>query len=134
MNKQQKLNKYCFGLGTVGRDALYSLVSMYLLVHLTEVVRFSDENLKLVGIILTCFGVFDAVIDPFVGAIVDNTKTKWGKFKPYIVCAPPFLAIFNILTFTVFPVEGAKKVGMQGIVFTGYEAAIEKLKEMGVEF
>lgn len=31
-------------------------------------------------------------------------------------------------------VAGAKKVGMQGIVFTGYEAAIEKLKEMGVEF
>ena len=82
-----KLNKICFGLGTVGRDALYSLVSMYLLVHLTDVVGFSDKGLGAIGVILTCFGIFDAVIDPFVGAIVDNTKTKWGKFKPWILIA-----------------------------------------------
>ena len=42
MDKQMKRNKICFGLGTIGRDALYSLVSMYLLVHLTDVVGFSD--------------------------------------------------------------------------------------------
>ena len=36
MTKQQRRNKYCFGLGTVGRDALYSLVSMYLLVTVGE--------------------------------------------------------------------------------------------------
>ena len=50
MNRQQKINKYCFGLGTVGRDALYSLVSMYLLVHLTDVVKFSDKGLGIIGI------------------------------------------------------------------------------------
>ena len=77
MDKQMKLNKICFGLGTVGRDALYSLVSMYLLVHLTDVVRFSDGGLAAIGVILTCFGIFDAVIDPFVGAIVGNTKTSF---------------------------------------------------------
>ena len=83
--KRINLNKICFGLGTVGRDALYSLVSMYLLVHLTDVVTFSDSGLAAVGVLLTCFGVFDAIIDPFVGAIVDNTKTKWGKFKPWFL-------------------------------------------------
>ncbi|MBQ5780755.1 MAG: MFS transporter, partial [Spirochaetaceae bacterium] len=76
MDRQTKINKFCFGLGTIGRDALYSLVSMYLLVHLTDVVRFSDQGLAVIGIMLTFFGVFDAVIDPFVGAIVDSTKTR----------------------------------------------------------
>ena len=37
-----KRNQYCFGLGTVGRDALYTLVSMYLMAQLTEVVGLNN--------------------------------------------------------------------------------------------
>lgn len=102
MDKQMKLNKFCFGLGTVGRDALYSLVSMYLLVHLTDVVGFSDGSLAVIGVMLTLFGVFDAVIDPFVGAIVDNTKTKWGKFKPWIFIGMIGTAALTVLMFHNF--------------------------------
>nr|MBE6544894.1 sugar transporter [Oscillospiraceae bacterium] len=102
MDKQMKLNKFCFGLGTVGRDALYSLVSMYLLVHLTDVVGFSDGSLAVIGVMLTLFGVFDAIIDPFVGAIVDNTKTKWGKFKPWILIGMIGTAALTVLMFHNF--------------------------------
>lgn len=103
--KQITLNKICFGLGTVGRDALYSLVSMYLLVHLTDVVTFSDKGLTAVGILLTCFGVFDAIIDPFVGAIVDNTKTRWGKFKPWIFIGMIGTAVLTVLMFHNFEMD-----------------------------
>ena len=102
MDRQTKMNKICFGLGTVGRDALYSLVSMYLLVHLTDVVRFSNDGLFAIGIVLTCFGVFDAIIDPFVGAIVDNTKTRWGKFKPWILIGMIGTGILTVLMFHNF--------------------------------
>ena len=102
MNKQMTRNKICFGLGTVGRDALYSLVSMYLLVHLTDVVGFSDGGLAVIGVMLTLFGVFDAVIDPFVGMIVDNTKTKWGKFKPWIFIGMIGTAALTVLMFHNF--------------------------------
>ena len=102
MDKQMKLNKFCFGLGTVGRDALYSLVSMYLLVHLTDVVGFSDGGLAAIGIMLTLFGIFDAIIDPFVGAIVDNTKTRWGKFKPWILIGMIGTGVLTVLMFHNF--------------------------------
>ncbi len=105
MTKQMKLNKICFGLGTVGRDALYSLVSMYLLVHLTDVVGFSDKGLGAIGVILTLFGIFDAVIDPFVGAIVDNTKTRWGKFKPWILIGMIGTGILTVLMFHNFNMD-----------------------------
>ena len=95
-------NRFCFGLGTVGRDALYSLVSMYLLVHLTDVVRFSDGGLAIIGTMLTLFGIFDAIIDPFVGAVVDNTKTRWGKFKPWIFVGMIGTAILTVLMFHNF--------------------------------
>ncbi|MBR2472775.1 MAG: MFS transporter [Clostridia bacterium] len=83
--KQMTRNKICFGLGTVGRDALYSLISMFLINHLTGVVGLSDNGLFVIGIALTILGIMDAVIDPFVGILVDNTNTKFGRYKPWIV-------------------------------------------------
>ena len=117
MDKQMKLNKICFGLGTVGRDALYSLVSMYLLVHLTDVVRFSDGGLAAIGVILTCFGIFDAVIDPFVGAIVDNTKTKWGKFKPWILIGMIGTGILTVLMFHNFKMDETSHIILLAVTY-----------------
>ena len=117
MNRQQKLNKYCFGLGTVGRDALYSLVSMYLLVHLTDVVKFSDKGLGVIGIMLTFFGTFDAIIDPFVGAIVDNTKTRWGKFKPWILIGMIGTAILTVLMFHNFEMSETTHIVLLAITY-----------------
>ena len=117
MDKQMRRNKICFGLGTVGRDALYSLVSMYLLVHLTDVVTFSDKGLGAIGVLLTCFGVFDAVIDPFVGAIVDNTKTKWGKFKPWILIGMIGTGILTVLMFHNFKMDETSHIILLAVTY-----------------
>ena len=117
MDKQMKLNKICFGLGTVGRDALYSLVSMYLLVHLTDVVGFSKPQLAAIGIMLTCFGIFDAIIDPFVGAIVDNTKTKWGKFKPWIFVGMIGTAVLSICMFHNLRIDKEIHIILLGVTY-----------------
>ena len=117
MDKQMKRNKFCFGLGTVGRDALYSLVSMYLLVHLTDVVGFSDAGLAAIGVMLTLFGIFDAVIDPFVGAIVDSTKTKWGKFKPWILIGMIGTGILTVLMFHNFDMSETAHIVLLGITY-----------------
>ncbi len=110
-------NKICFGLGTVGRDALYSLVSMYLLNYLTDVVKFTDGGLAIIGIMLTCFGIFDAVIDPFVGAIVDNTKTKWGKFKPWIFGGMIGTGLLTVLMFHNMPLDETTHIVLLGVTY-----------------
>ena len=117
MDKQMKRNKICFGLGTVGRDALYSLVSMYLLVHLTDVVGFSDGGLAVIGVMLTLFGIFDAVIDPFVGAIVDSTKTKWGKFKPWILIGMIGTGVLTVLMFHNFRMNETTHIVLLGATY-----------------
>ena len=114
---QTTRNKICFGLGTVGRDALYSLVSMYLLVHLTDVVKFSDKGLGVIGVMLTLFGTFDAIIDPFVGAIVDNTKTKWGKFKPWILIGMIGTAVLTVLMFHNFNMDEPSHIILLAITY-----------------
>ena len=85
MDKQMRRNKYCFGLGTLGRDAVYTLISMYLVTYLTEVVGLSNAQLGIIGTLMVIFRIFDALNDPVMGTIVDNTHTKYGKFKPWIV-------------------------------------------------
>ena len=116
-NKQITRNKICFGLGTVGRDALYSLVSMYLLVHLTDVVTFSDKNLGIIGVMLTLFGTFDAIIDPFVGAIVDNTKTRWGKFKPWILIGMIGTGVLTVLMFHNFEMDETSHIILLAVTY-----------------
>lgn len=117
MDKQMRRNKFCFGLGTVGRDALYSLVSMYLIVHLTDVVGFSDGGLGVIGVMLTVFGIFDAVIDPFVGAIVDNTKTRWGKFKPWILIGMIGTGVLTVLMFHNFGLDETTHIVLLAVTY-----------------
>ncbi len=117
MNKRMTLNKICFGLGTVGRDALYSLVSMYLLVHLTDVVGFTNKNLGIIGVMLTLFGTFDAIIDPFVGAIVDNTKTRWGKFKPWIFIGMIGTGVLSVLMFHNFEMSETAHIILLAVTY-----------------
>ena len=99
-------NKYCFGLGTVGRDAVYTLISMYLITFLTEVVGLSDLELGIIGGLMVAFRVFDALNDPIMGTIVDNTKTKWGKFKPWILFGMITSGLLTILLFHNFNIRG----------------------------
>ncbi len=117
MKRQMTLNKFCFGLGTVGRDALYSLVSMYLLVHLTDVVGFTDGGLAVIGVMLTIFGIFDAIIDPFVGAIVDNTKTRWGKFKPWIFIGMIGTGVLTVLMFHNFEMNETAHIILLAVTY-----------------
>lgn len=114
MDRQTKLNKYCFGLGTVGRDALYTLVSMYLAQHLKDVVGFTPAVLAIIGVINIIIRVFDSVNDPFLGTLVDNTNTKWGKFKPWILLGMLTTGVLTVLLFHNFEMDDTTYV----IVFT----------------
>ena len=117
MTKQERRNKYCFGLGTVGRDAMYSLVSMYLMAHLTEVVGLSNFHLGIVTTLLLIFRVFDSVNDPFMGIIVDNTNTKWGKFKPWILIGMLSSGILTVLLFHNFNMKPGAYIVLFAIVY-----------------
>lgn len=100
MTNGSKRNRYFFGLGTVGRDMLYSLVSMYLMVFLTEILDLPDSTMWWMTFVLTILRVFDAVNDPFMGFLVDNTNTRFGKFKPWIALGGLFGGVFTVLMFT----------------------------------
>lgn len=103
-----KRNKYTFGLGTIGRDMLYTMVSMYLMFYLTDVLELPTSGIWWVTFIMLCCRIFDALNDPIMGVIVDNTHSKFGKFKPWIAIGAFSSGIVTILLFTDFGlIDGA---------------------------
>ena len=92
-------NKYCFGLGTIGRDMFYTMVSMYIMVYITEVLVVPDETLALMTTLLIVLRAFDAFNDPIMGLIVDNTKTRYGKFKPGMLIGALGAAVSMVMMF-----------------------------------
>ncbi len=96
-----------FGLGTVGRDMLYSIVSMYLLVYMTEILNLPDATMWWMAGIFTVLRIFDAFNDPIMGYLVDNTRSRFGKFKPWIAIGGVLGGILTVLLFTDFGLSGA---------------------------
>lgn len=117
MTNLDKRNKYCFGLGTIGRDMFYSLESMYLLFFLTEVRQLDDAMLALVGGVLTVLRILDAFNDPITGVIIDNTHTRWGKFKPWMLIGALVSAACLLLMFADLPITGAAYVAVFAVCY-----------------
>lgn len=110
-------NRYTFGLGTVGRDMLYSMVSMYLLFFLTDILNLPDSTMWWMTGAMTILRVFDAVNDPIMGFLVDNTHSRFGKFKPWIVIGGIIGGILTVLLFFDFGLRGAGYVTMFVILY-----------------
>ncbi len=110
-------NRYMFGLGTVGRDMLYTVVSMYLLFFLTDILNLPDSTMWWMTGAMTILRIFDAVNDPIMGFLVDNTHSRFGKFKPWIVIGGILGGIFTALLFQNFGLYGAGYVTMFVIIY-----------------
>jgi sugar (glycoside-pentoside-hexuronide) transporter len=107
MDNKRNANRFTFGLGTVGRDMLYSLVSMYLIFYLTDILNLPDSTMWWMAGIFTALRVFDALNDPIMGFLVDNTRSRFGKFKPWIAIGGLVGGILTVLLFTDLGFTGA---------------------------
>jgi melibiose permease/lactose/raffinose/galactose permease len=123
MEKAAKRNIYAFGLGTVGRDMVYAMVSMYLIFYLTDILTVPSATLWWINGVILLGRIFDAVNDPIMGVIVDNTNTKYGKFKPWIVFGSIASGIITILLFTDFGLGGTGFVVVFAILFVLWDLA-----------
>ncbi len=98
----KKSNRFSFGVGTIGRDMSYTLISMYLMFYLTDVLDLDAHMILILTVIIVSVRVFDAFNDPFMGVIIDNTQSRFGKFKPWIFIGVLGSAITSVLMFTDF--------------------------------
>ena len=89
--------RICFTVGAFGRSGIYTLMSMFTLVFFQNGAGLTLSQ----GTTIILIGrIFDAVNDPVMGMIVDRTKSRWGKMRPYLLFSPIPIAICTILLFS----------------------------------
>lgn len=89
--------RVCFTVGAFGRSGIYTLMSMFTIVFFQNGAGLTLQQ----GTTIILIGrIFDALNDPMMGMLVDRTKSKWGKMRPYLLFSPIPIAVCTILLFT----------------------------------
>ncbi|MCR5356858.1 MAG: glycoside-pentoside-hexuronide (GPH):cation symporter [Lachnospiraceae bacterium] len=102
MNKEGlKLSeKIAYGIGAVGKDMVYMLSASYILYYYQDIMGVSAAAM---GLILLIARVFDAFNDPIMGVVVAKTRTRWGKFRPWLMIGTITNAVILYLMFSAPP-------------------------------
>ncbi len=106
--------KFAYGIGAVGKDMVYMLSASYILYYYQDIMGVSAW---VMGIILLIARVFDAFNDPFMGILVAKTKTKWGKFRPWLIIGTLTNAIVLYFMFAAPPSLNGKGLVAYAAVF-----------------
>lgn len=108
MNQKIKFREmFSYGTAGLGQNMVYVLSSSFLMIFYTDVFEISPW---IVGTVFLVAKLWDAVNDFIMGTIVDNTRTKWGKLRPYLLFSPIPIAILTILTFWAPNLTDALKI------------------------
>ena len=84
-----------------GQNIVLTTVSTFLLVYLLQYAQISTAGIAVVTLIITVSKIADAVLDPVMGSIIDMTRTRWGKLRPYILFSALPVALLSGLMFSV---------------------------------
>jgi GPH family glycoside/pentoside/hexuronide:cation symporter len=99
--------KLSYGFGDLASCLYWQTFSVYLLYFYTDVFGITA---KAAGILFLFSRIFDGINDPLMGMFADRTKTRWGKFRPFLLwlCVP--FAVIGVLTFTTPDISSSGKL------------------------
>ena len=92
-----------YGIGAIGLDLSYGMFYSYLSYYLSSVLGLQEGFLLLITPLAR---IWDGINDPMMGTVVDNTRTKFGKYRPWILIGAMCNAVVLFLLFTSFGMSG----------------------------
>ncbi|MCM1117892.1 MAG: glycoside-pentoside-hexuronide (GPH):cation symporter [bacterium] len=107
--------KVSYGLGAVGKDMVYMLSASYVLYYYQDILGVSAIAM---GMILMAARVFDAFNDPVMGVLVAKTRTRFGKFRPWLLIGTLLNSVVLYLLFTAPPaLDGSGLVVYAAVIY-----------------
>ena len=103
-----------YGVSSLGKDLCNIIISTYLMLFYTNILGISAFA---GGMIMMGTKIWDAINDPIMGVVADNTRTRWGKYRPYVLFVPPLLAIFGVLVFIPVNFSNVGKVAWAAVTY-----------------
>lgn len=117
MQKLSIKEKYSYALAGFGQNIVITFTTTFMLVYLYQTVGFTTKGIATITAIITAAKIWDAINDFFMGAIVDQTRSRWGKLRPYILFSSIPIAIFTILLFSVPKTTEIYKLIYFGVIY-----------------
>lgn len=99
--------KVGYGIGDMGFNFYWANISSFLLIFYTDVMGLAAAA---VGTMILATKIIDAFTDPLMGALADRTRSRFGKFRPYLLYAALPMAAAGVLTYTVPDADGNGKL------------------------
>ena len=101
------LSKVAYGMGDVGCNFSWMFVGNFLMIFYTDVFGI---GMGAVATLMLVSRLWDAINDPVIGALSDRTKSRWGRYRPWLLFGAPITALILILVFWAHPdwSQGAK--------------------------
>ncbi len=103
MNTITKRNKWTYSVGCIGRDMIFILVSMFMLPYIQYTMNLTVAQFSAISTIMIFSRVWDAFNDPIMGMIIENSRLKGGKFRPWVMLGGVSNFAITILLFLVRP-------------------------------
>lgn len=110
--------KYSFG--GLGSNLAFILCMSFLTYFYTDIFGI---NTMVVATLMLVSRFIDAFTDPLMGMIADHTKSKMGKYRPWIIFGAPVLGIFIFLLFTAPELSATMKVVYAYVIYIAYSLA-----------
>ena len=117
--KQARRNLFLFPIGTLGRDMIYNLFTNYILLYVLFTHNLTPAQLMAITGIMIGARIFDALNDPLMGNIIEGTRTRWGKYKPWLTIGILSTSVVVYLAFNV-KLEGWAFIWFFGIIYFAY--------------
>ena len=95
----KKRNLWFYPLGTVGRDMVYNMFTSFIYLYVLYTKELTDSQIVAITMIMVAARVFDGFNDPIMGNIIERTRTKWGKFKPWLLAGVLSTSVVLYLAF-----------------------------------
>lgn len=100
-----------------GQNVILTTVTTFILVYLLQYVHISTAGIAVVTTIITVAKFLDAVSDPLMGSLIDMTRTRWGKLRPFVLFSAVPVAILTGLLFSVPDIGETGQLLFFGIVY-----------------
>ncbi len=96
-----KKSKWSYAIGCTGRDLCYTLVALFLLTYIQYTNLVNEKQFLVLSVLIVLTRVWDAVNDPMMGTIISNTRSRFGKYRPWLLIGAITNAIVIIVMFGV---------------------------------